>query len=246
VPVPVDRVIARALAKSRDERYANGAQMAAEIEELLAAADPGTEHALEALIPDPMPRVAPTPTRPFPPQATITTPRGPWQAPRSGKRGAGWRLAALLVVAVVTSSAAGGPGQLETAPAEPPPSVSPSSSLAPGPPPPTPAARTARLLVNLEYPLKDGTLRIWLDDVPLLSAELRGRSSRNLVGLRISKGELEKVLDVPAGRHAVRVRMVWDDREKTETTFGTFAPGSTRRLEIRLGRLLKNLSLDWS
>jgi serine/threonine protein kinase len=251
VPVTVDRVIARALAKSKDERYANGAQMAAAIEELLAAGDPGTEHALETLIPDVVPKIAPTPTLPFAPQATLTTPREPWQAGRSGKR-LSWGRAALLVVAVVAAVGAR-PGRPEQGANEPLASVSPSagpSPSAPSSPSPTPpqpaAAPTARLQVNLEHPLKDGTLRIWLDGAPLLSAELRGKNSRNMVGLKLSKGELARVLDVPAGRHAVRVRMVWDDGEKTETTFGTFEPGSTRRLEIRLGRLFKNLSLDWS
>ncbi len=256
VPVTVDRVIARALAKSKDERYANGAQMAAEIEELLAARDPGAEHALEALIPDPRPPAAPTPTRPFLPQATITTPREPWQDPPAKKRAFRWELATMLVVAAVTTSGAARPGQPGTAPNEPLASVSRSAdsspsapsalpSPSPTPPPAAAAAQTARLLVNLEHPLKDGTLRIWLDGAPLLRAELRG-GSKSIVGLRLSKGGLERALDVPAGRHAVRVRMVWDDSEKTETTFGTFAPGSTRRLEIRLGRLFKNLSLDWS
>ena len=39
--------------------------------------------------------------------------------------------------------------------------------------------------------------------------------------------------------------MNWDDNEKQETISGVFREGQAKHLEIRLGRLRKNLSVDW-
>jgi hypothetical protein len=49
----------------------------------------------------------------------------------------------------------------------------------------------------------------------------------------------------PTGRHQVKVQVRWDDNIKTEVAVGTFRPGVTRRLEIRVSRLLGGLSLRW-
>jgi len=52
-------------------------------------------------------------------------------------------------------------------------------------------------------------------------------------------------VDVPPGSHQVRVQVAWDDNIKSASLRGQFIPGVTRHLEIRVGGLKKNLSLEW-
>ena len=50
---------------------------------------------------------------------------------------------------------------------------------------------------------------------------------------------------MPVGRREVKVQVRWDDNVKAQTTSATFKPNATRRLEIRVSRLLGGLSLRW-
>jgi hypothetical protein len=50
---------------------------------------------------------------------------------------------------------------------------------------------------------------------------------------------------VKPGEHYVRVRVAWDENEKTETLFGKLSPGEQRPLEVRIGQIIKNLSVEW-
>jgi hypothetical protein len=109
-------------------------------------------------------------------------------------------------------------------------------------PAPVPAAILA---LDFVYPLEDGRLSVWIDGNLSLTQDLAGRLAKNLVGIKIHKGSLEKALGVRPGRHEVRVRVTWDDNVKEETLSATFKAGSTRQLEIRLGRIRKNLSVEW-
>ena len=47
------------------------------------------------------------------------------------------------------------------------------------------------------------------------------------------------------GVHAVRFEVKWDDNVKVEEITGRFQPGQTRTLEADLGRIRKDLKLDW-
>jgi len=79
----------------------------------------------------------------------------------------------------------------------------------------------------------------------VLDQDLTGRMARKLVGITIHKGSLERTIAVRPGKRAVRVRVAWDDNVKEERLAATFKAGQTRLLEIRLGRIRKNLSVDW-
>jgi eukaryotic-like serine/threonine-protein kinase len=121
----------------------------------------------------------------------------------------------------------------------------------PAPPAPAEAARatapspSAALAIDFEYPLEDGRLSVWIDGKLSLDQDLAGRTAKNLVGIKIHKGSLEKTLRVRPGGHEVRVRVAWDDNVKEETRAAVFKAGATRNLEIRLGRIRKNLSVEW-
>jgi tRNA A-37 threonylcarbamoyl transferase component Bud32 len=140
------------------------------------------------------------------------------------------------------------PGVVPPPPARTRPAPAPEAGT-PAPSPPDEDASLAPpmagLAIDFEYPLKNGRLSVWIDGKLSLDQDLTGRTTKNLVGMTSHKGSLEKTLPVKPGRHAVRVRVTWEDNVKEETLAATFKAGSTRGLEIRLGRIRKNLSVEW-
>jgi hypothetical protein len=57
---------------------------------------------------------------------------------------------------------------------------------------------------------------------------------------------ITEVLDVSPGRHRLRVEVTWAEESRSAETMGRFDPGQTYRLEVRLGRIRKDLSLRWT
>jgi len=101
-------------------------------------------------------------------------------------------------------------------------------------------------VVDFEHPLESGILRLWLDGEELLVESVKGAITKNLVLFQLAGGVLTEVLDVSSGRHRFRVEVRWNDQRRTQEIAGRFQPGETYRLEIRLGRLRKDLSLRWT
>jgi hypothetical protein len=110
---------------------------------------------------------------------------------------------------------------------------------------PAAAEVPAELVVDFEHALKEGYLRVWVDDVPVLDTDIEGRVKKKIVGIKWRKGHLEQILAVSPGRHSIQVQVSWDDKQKTETITGRFESGARRILEVRLGRIRKNLDLEW-
>jgi len=112
---------------------------------------------------------------------------------------------------------------------------------------PTPVATgaPAHLLVDFQHPLKSGRLRIWVDEKLMLDESLAGRVTKKLLSIKLRKGSIQERLELVPGRHDIRVQVAWDDNEKAERIWGMFKEGEARRLEIRLGRVRKNLAVDW-
>lgn len=115
----------------------------------------------------------------------------------------------------------------------------------PSPAASAPATKVAFLAVDFEHPLRTGRLRLWVDDEKMFEDTLDGRVNKKILTLKLRKGVVTETLELTPGRHQIRVQVLWDDNERTETITGTFRAGLTRRLEVRLGRLRKDLSLDW-
>lgn len=172
------------------------------------------------------------------PPATVTVPPAPAAAP----------------VAVVAVPQADPPPEPSAAPASPAgrriadPAAgrassrpSPRAPAAPAPvaaeaSPAAPAAADGYLVVQFEHGLKEGSLRVWLDEEVVVSRALEAGKG---------KVQLEEGSPVPSGRHRVRVQVKWGDSTKSGDLEGDFEPGQTRRLEVRLGGLFKRLSLRW-
>jgi hypothetical protein len=101
-------------------------------------------------------------------------------------------------------------------------------------------------VVDFQHPLASGRLRLWLDEEELLVEPVRGEVTKNLVLFKLKGGVLTEVLDVSPGRHQFRVEVSWGDERRSAELPGRFDSGQTYRLELRLGRLQKDLSLRWT
>ena len=111
--------------------------------------------------------------------------------------------------------------------------------------PPAEKAEPVRLVVDFEHHLRKGRLKVWVDDERVLDEDFTGRVERRILSLQLHKGALQESLALDPGRHEVRVQVSWDTNVKTSRISGTFAPGSTRCLDVEVGRLRGNLSLAW-
>ncbi len=98
----------------------------------------------------------------------------------------------------------------------------------------------------VEHPFENGRLVVWIDGVLVYETKLRASESRKIVAIKVREGRLEQLLDVTPGRHEVRVEVSWEDQSRVGTQIVDVAPGATGLLEVRVGRLTKDLTLEWS
>jgi len=127
------------------------------------------------------------------------------------------------------------------------PGPAPADIPLPGPreaPPSSPAA-PGRLVIQFEHHIRSGNLQVWVDDKPVLDQDFDGLLVRRILSMELRKGVVEEALALDPGRHEVRVQVSWEKNVKTSRISGRFAPGATRRLDVNVGRLRGNLSLEW-
>ena len=120
----------------------------------------------------------------------------------------------------------------------------PLADTTPSPSPLVPAEVT----VEFEHGLKSGILRIFVDDEAVSRTNLGAKVTRRIIGIPFRKGRVTENIEVPPGKHTIRVQVNWDDEIKVEETETTFKAGGRLRLKAKLGGLAgirKNLSLEW-
>ncbi len=98
----------------------------------------------------------------------------------------------------------------------------------------------------VEHPLESGRLIVWIDGVLVYETKLQAAVSKTIVAIKVYEGHVEKLLDVEPGRHEVRVEVSWEDQHRVGTQLVDVAAGSTGLLEVRVARLTKELTLEWS
>ena len=108
----------------------------------------------------------------------------------------------------------------------------------------------ARVDLDLEHSLRRGKLRVWVDGALVVEDDLDSRVARKIATVKIRKGHFERALDIPAGRHEIRVQVAWDGNSKTASAWANLAPGSTRQLSAKIGTgitglVKKDLDLEW-
>ena len=270
LPADVERVLARALAKDPERRYPTAEAFAEDAEDVLAGQPPrhaaGDDlvvveesdsplaellvNATGASSPRRGARVRRSRRRSRPPRER-PAPSCPRTCPRR-RRGAGvprpWRPPPRAWASWPCSSGPRGR----------PPRLGPSPPDAPAPPPD--AASTApffgplaallpeapgRLRIDFDHPLRSGTLRVFVDDELALEEPLTGQKRTKALVFGLHEGSSRNELEIPPGLHEVRVEVRWDENVRTERIVGNFRPGATRRLEASLGRIRRDLNLEW-
>ncbi len=105
---------------------------------------------------------------------------------------------------------------------------------------------SAEIVVAFQHPLRRATLRIDVNGKRVLEQTVLGDVDKNLIVVKTREGFHTEALTVGPGQHVFDVEVAWDGNVKSERIAGRFYAGQTYRLEIRIGRLRKNLSLKWT
>jgi hypothetical protein len=260
LPGDVERVLARALAKSPADRYSTAEAFAEDVEDVLAGEAPRhaagddlvvveePESPLAVLLADvasvPVPPSAPSPAGASATRTSLPPPRR-----RRDERGlvlAGGVAAGLGLLALLfwTSGRDPAPGSLPVSSPFPAPTSSPGGALL-GPLSSLFPQQPGRLRIDFDHPLRAGTLRVFVDDELALEQGLSGQPRKTALVFKRHEGSFRDELEVAPGLHEVRVEVRWEDNLKTERIVGNFRPGGTRRLEASLGRLRRDLDLEW-
>jgi serine/threonine protein kinase len=302
LPASLDAVLAMALAKSAEDRYATATDMADDLEDVLAgrsashallagptssARDPGglpPPDLLEAFLEElPLLEAASNSgaTVAAPAAQTVPARVAPPVTTGSGRR---WLLPAIAIVvlavlaavanrtpvppvpttsttmaqvAPTTTAPTAAPVTARTArpraqatatamPALDSPTMTPSNaSVATAAMSSTEAAKS-RLRLSIEHPFENGRLIVWIDGVLVYEMKLQAPVSKRVVGVKVREGRAETLLDLEPGRHEVRVEVTWEQDRRVSTKLVDVAPASTGLLEVRVGRMSKDLKLEWS
>ena len=272
VPPELDGIVARALAKDPLARYPDAEAMAEDLEamlegrtpahlsgtapprlgrppdsesevELVVAGDDPVQQALHALMAD-----APPPTLTELPRPKRISPEPSSRARRRFARRLLLVGVGVMGVGAVTYFFVNRPVEPGLASSE---RATPFSDVNSSPEPSTPVSspgapgEVGKLAIDFEHTLRSGLLRIWLDEELIVEQRLAGQASKMGLVVTVRKGSYKDTLEVKPGRHNLRVQVGWEDNERTERILGVFKAGVTRRLLVRLGRLRKNLSLEW-
>jgi len=110
---------------------------------------------------------------------------------------------------------------------------------------PSPEAGRSRLRLSVEHPFESGRLITWIDGVLAYETKLQAPVSKKGV-FKVREGHAEKLLDLEPGRHEVRVEVTWEQDRRVSTKVIDVASGATGLLEVRVGRMSKDLKLEWS
>jgi eukaryotic-like serine/threonine-protein kinase len=108
----------------------------------------------------------------------------------------------------------------------------------------TEAAKT-RLRLSVEHPFENGRLITWIDGVLVYETKLQAPVSKKGV-FKVREGRAETLLDLEPGRHEVRVEVTWEQDRRVSSKVIDAAPAATGLLEVRVGRMSKDLKLEWS
>ena len=251
LPSALERVLSRALAKELQARYPTAEAFAEDLDDVRAGraprhagAEDEADSPLAALVADTRARAAPSGTvvspAPAPPGPAPPMPASP-PSP-AGRRTRRWALAACAVALVVAALGylalrrGRGPSS-EPSPSAP--LLGPLSSLLP-----EALGAPGHLRILFDHQLRSCTLRVFVDDHGITEERLNGQRRKTL-GLNLYEGRYQDEFQVAPGLHEVRVEVRWDENVRRERIVGNFRPGATRTVEAKLGRIRRDLSLEW-
>jgi eukaryotic-like serine/threonine-protein kinase len=268
LPVDVERVMARAMAKDPAARYATAEAFAEDAEDVVAGQPPRNVRGDDLVVVEesgtvrfragaaPAPPALSLPVLPAAADANDTrtslplprrVPRGDPSLTRARLLGAAVIVVVLVAIFVWIPKAQPRPDAGAAASAQP-----VAGTLAPAPAAPAAAAATAaaraepgKLGIDFEHPLRRGRLKVFVDDELILDQRLSGQETKKALVFTMHEGSFRDELDVAPGLHEVRIEVGWDGGTRVERIVGNFRSGVARKLEASLGRYRRDLRLEW-
>ena len=266
LPVDVERVMARAMAKDPAARYSTAEAFAEDAEDVVAGQPPRNVRGDDLVVVEESGTVrfravaAPAaalslPSLPVAADAndTRTSLPPPRRVPHGDPSLTRARMlgAAVIVVVLVAifvwipktqprrepGAAASTPVPGTPAPAPAAPSAAAATTAAP--------AEPGKLGIDFEHPLRRGRLKVFVDDELILDQRLSGQETKKAVVFTMHEGSFRDELDVAPGLHEVRIEVDWDGGTRVERIVGNFRSGVARKLEASLGRYRRDLRLEW-
>jgi hypothetical protein len=67
--------------------------------------------------------------------------------------------------------------------------------------------KAAQVSVDFAHSLRSGTLRVFVDDAPVIETDLDSRVTKRIAKLNLRKGNLRDSFEMEPGRHEIRVRV---------------------------------------
>ena len=227
LPHALDALLARALQKDPAERYSDGPAFAKAIEHALRAEDQATISAAVKTLTwrSPPAALAPTQvparTRRLRPVLGVAAVMALAALPLSSSNGSVPPSAALAPFAVSSRQ-----------------SVPTTTALAIAAPVPiaAPVAAPAQLAISIEHSVKQGRLRLWIDDTLALERPLVGTQTRRALFLKRNSGRLATVMAVLPGERRLRFEVEGDDDgTRSALLSGVFKSGEGRMLKMKVG-----------
>jgi predicted Ser/Thr protein kinase len=267
LPKDVDYLVARALAKNPGDRYPDGRSFAEDLSDVLEGRSPRhragwsePRRAEETLLSE-LVALEPVETEDLRPVRADTARPLPTVRATAGRGHlfVGAAGGAILVGLLIYAWSRGGPeprGGKAAAASDSEPAQNASAS------PPDTSERQglsalwlqrlpfskapAHVELRLEHPLKDGTLKVLVDDDVAFERDLGAKVTRKILFYKERKETFTQAFDVPPGDHAIKLVITSGDATYVQRIKGAFKSGQTRRLEASLGGIIsKDLALVW-
>ncbi len=251
LPAEVERILDRAMAKDAADRYPTAEAFAEDAEDVLAGRAPRHTAGDELVVVEEADSRPADSIVPPPAARTHTVLRRRASRPRPSLVRVLVAVAGIGLLAsfLWLSRRTPAPAPRETPPRGDAARVPPPPAVTAAPEPAPPAARApeaaGRLRIDFDHPLERGTLRIFVDDDLAVEERLTGQKRKKALVFGMHQGSFREELEIAPGLHEVRVEVLWDDNLKRERIVGNFRPGLTRTLEASLGRIRRDLNLEW-
>jgi hypothetical protein len=122
----------------------------------------------------------------------------------------------------------------------------PATALAPARKPET-AARSATLDLAVQHQFKDATLFLYVDGNLAITRALHGAVQKKLVVFNGVRGVESETVQLPAGRHVLRIRALSTDQttDLSKTVTADFVAGDAKSLQVTFEKHNAQMRLTW-
>jgi hypothetical protein len=101
------------------------------------------------------------------------------------------------------------------------------------------------VMLDVKHSLRRARLKVWIDEALAVDAGLQAPVTKRIVAFAIREGRLARPLALEPGRRQIKVQIAWDEERRAASAAFEAKPDDTRILEVRLAGRAKELALDW-